>query len=251
MNRRFWLERALATAGAAMLGACERISQPVRDGLSVGAHATQAVQRFILNRRALAREYLVTDIAPSFKANGSKHPIDPDYRAHAEQGFRDWRLVIDGLVETPLALSMEDLRAAPTRTQITRHDCVEGWSAIGKWQGARLGALLDRAGLKPEANFIVFHCADNVYDRPGEDKYYESVDLVDAYHEQTILAYALNDAALPVEHGAPIRLRVERQLGYKHAKYIMRIEAVASFAHCGRGKGGYWEDRGYEWYAGI
>ena len=165
-------------------------------------------------------------------------------------GFADYRLVVDGLVERPLSLSLAELRALPARTQITRHDCVEGWSSIGKWTGARLAPLLDRAGLKPQARYLVFHCADSLADGP-HGRYYESIDLIDARHPQTILAYEMNDALLPVKHGAPLRLRVERQLGYKHAKYVMRIEAVESFAHIHGGKGGFWEDRGYEWYAGI
>jgi DMSO/TMAO reductase YedYZ molybdopterin-dependent catalytic subunit len=167
-----------------------------------------------------------------------------------EQGFADWRLVVDGLVDRPMSLTLAELRALPARTQITRHDCVEGWSSIGKWAGARLGPLLDRAGLKPEARFIVLHCADSL--EPGADgRYYESIDLIDAYHPQTLLAYEMNDQPLAVAHGAPLRLRVERQLGYKQAKYVMRLEAVADFSHIAGGKGGYWEDRGYEWYAGI
>ncbi|HEY9216764.1 MAG TPA: molybdopterin-dependent oxidoreductase, partial [Phenylobacterium sp.] len=175
-----------------------------------------------------------------------------EYVALRDAGFADYRLVVDGLVERPLTLSLADLRALPTRSQITRHDCVEGWSSIGKWTGARLSAVLQRAGLKPDARFIVFHCADTLeptLDNTG--RYYESIDLEDALHEQTILAYEMNDAPLAVKHGAPLRLRVERQLGYKHAKYVMRLEAVKDYAHLGRGSGGFWEDRGYEWYAGI
>ena len=134
----------------------------------------------------------------------------------------------------------------PARTQITRHDCVEGWSCIAKWQGVRLSLVLQQARPKPSARYIVFHCADSI-----ESQYYESVDLVDATHPQTILAYDMNDQPLTVRHGAPLRLRVERQLGYKMAKYVMRIEVVESFRDIARGKGGYWEDRGYQWYAGI
>ena len=138
----------------------------------------------------------------------------------------------------------------PNRTQITRHDCVEGWSAIAKWKGARLAALLDAARPKEQARFVVFHCADPMAP-DGSDPYYESIDFDDAYHLQTILAYELNDAPLPVKNGAPLRLRVERQLGYKHAKYVMRIELVESFDKIAGGKGGYWEDNGYQWFAGI
>ncbi len=157
-------------------------------------------------------------------------------------------MIVDGAVEHPQAFSLAQLQRMPQQTQITRHDCVEGWSAIGKWQGPHLSRILDLAGLRQGARYIVFHCADRSGDRP----YYESIDLVDAYHPQTILAWAMNGQRLSIGHGAPLRLRVERQLGYKHAKFLMRIEAVASLAGIHGGKGGYWEDvSGYAWYAGI
>jgi DMSO/TMAO reductase YedYZ molybdopterin-dependent catalytic subunit len=136
----------------------------------------------------------------------------------------------------------------PVRTQITRHDCVEGWSAIGQWHGVPLKLLLDAVRLRPDARYIVFHCAD----RFGDVPYYESIDLIDAFHPQTIIAWGMNGDLLPVPNGAPLRLRVERQLGYKHAKYIERIEAVPNLAGLYGGRGGYWEDsHDYEWYAGI
>ena len=170
---------------------------------------------------------------------------------HAGRAGGD-RLVVDGLVEQPLSLSLADVRALPSRSQITRHDCVEGGSAIGQWTGPQLGAVLNLAGLLPNARYIVFRCADAMGGDPeGTDYYYESIDLIDAFHPQTILAHAMNGAPLAIAHGAPLRLRVERQLGYKQAKYIARIEAVADFKDLHRGKGGYWEDRGYEWYAGV
>ena len=137
-------------------------------------------------------------------------------------------------------------------TKLTRHDCVEGWSCIAQWKGARLAAVLAAARLKPEARFVAVFCVDTLEQSlDGDGRYYETIDLVDAAHPQTILAYEMNGAPLPVEHGAPLRLRVERQLGYKMAKYVMRIEAIDGFAALGRGRGGFWEDRGYEWYAGI
>jgi DMSO/TMAO reductase YedYZ molybdopterin-dependent catalytic subunit len=140
----------------------------------------------------------------------------------------------------------------PTRTQITRHDCVEGWSCIAKWSGVQLSRVLELAQVKPEARYAVFHCFDTMEQgMAGSVKYYGSIDLIDAFHPQTILAFDLNGKSLPVENGAPLRLRVERQLGYKMNKYVRAIELVSSYASIGDGQGGYWEDRGYDWYAGI
>ncbi|WP_294541386.1 molybdopterin-binding protein [uncultured Rhodoblastus sp.] len=218
------------------------------------AHAqslTYGAQR-LLGRNALAREFSAKDISPVFKVNGTHMPDTTEYEALLAGDFATWRLQVEGLVATPLSLSLADLHALPQRTQITRHDCVEGWSAIGQWQGTPLAEILKRAAPLPAARFVVFHCAD-FYERAadGTGQYYESIDLVDAFHPQTILAHSLNGEALSVGHGAPVRLRVERQLGYKQAKYVMRIELVERFDRIGRGKGGYWPDRGYEWYAGI
>jgi DMSO/TMAO reductase YedYZ molybdopterin-dependent catalytic subunit len=253
--RRRWLSGVLAAATGAALAACDRltVNPAVQKSLAGAEGLTRRVQRLLVDRKALAQEFAEHQISPDFRANGSISPGDPAYKALVQAGFADWRLVVDGLVERPLSLTLDELRRQPDRTQITRHDCVEGWSAIGKWTGASLGALLDRAGLKPDARYIVFHCADTLDPNAPEGlgRYYESIDLIDAYHPQTILAYDMNGAPLPVAHGAPVRLRVERQLGYKHAKYVMRVEAVADLAGIGGGKGGFWEDRGYEWYAGI
>jgi DMSO/TMAO reductase YedYZ molybdopterin-dependent catalytic subunit len=200
----------------------------------------------------MAREFTAADISPVFKVNGTRKPEGDAYAALVESNFANWRLRVDGLVARPLDLSLEDLRTLPQRTQITRHDCVEGWSSIGKWQGVPLAAVLQRASLLPTARFAVFHCADMYEHAPdGNGQYYESIDLVDAFHPQTILAHCLNDAPLTVGHGAPLRLRVERQLGYKQAKYLMRVELTDRLDGIGRGKGGFWPDRGYEWYAGI
>jgi DMSO/TMAO reductase YedYZ molybdopterin-dependent catalytic subunit len=252
-SRRGWLKGGLAAVGGLWAAACDRITNdPKSNAVIASAEGlTRRAQRMVM-RSALAREFQPSDISPDFRANGSISPQDPDYLAHVAQGFADYRLVVDGLVERPLSFTLAELRAQPSRTQITRHDCVEGWSSIAKWKGARLAEILDKAGLKPNARYIVFHCADTLEPAAdGTGVYYESIDIVDAHHAQTILAYEMNDRPLPVAHGAPVRLRVERQLGYKQAKYVMRLEAVADFAHIGKGKGGFWEDRGYEWYAGI
>jgi DMSO/TMAO reductase YedYZ molybdopterin-dependent catalytic subunit len=239
----------LALGAPAVLLGCDRLgaSPSFRQLLSSGEWLSYRVHRLI-GADALAREYDPSDMSPYFRSNGNTSPRAVDYRRHAAEGFVNWRLEVGGLVRAPRAYSLAELRSLPARTQITRHDCVEGWSAIGQWTGVPLGTLLDAVRLQPDARFIVFHCADDFSGRP----YYESIDLVDAFHPQTILAYGMNGGDLPMSHGAPLRLRVERQLGYKQAKYVMRIEAVASLLGIGRGKGGFWEDAGsYDWYGGI
>ncbi len=248
-RRRFF--GALAGAGTLMLAGCQRLSQTewFPKLLGAGETASEAAAH-VLARRAMAEEFSAADLSPDFRSNGTAMPDSDAYRALLAGGFADYRLDVGGLVERPAQVSLAELRALPSRTQITRHDCVEGWSAIGKWKGAKLAALLDAARPKPEARYVVFHCADPM-EEGGAEPYYESIDFDDALHPQTILAYELNDAPLPVKNGAPLRLRVERQLGYKHAKYVMRIELVAALDGIRGGNGGYWEDRGYQWFAGI
>ena len=257
-HRRGLLKAFSALGGLAASG-CERItSEPrLRSALGAANSLTYRAQRVLIGAHRLAPEYSETDISPAFRANGSTDPQDDEYLDLSGKDFAGWRLKVHGLVERELSLSLKDLRALPARTQITRHDCVEGWSCIGKWTGVPLSAVLARAGVRPEARFAVFHCADTLDDGggfgadPESIRYYESIDLIDAVHPQTILAYDMNGAPLTVRHGAPLRLRVERQLGYKMAKYVMRIELTESFAKLHGGRGGYWEDRGYDWYAGI
>jgi DMSO/TMAO reductase YedYZ molybdopterin-dependent catalytic subunit len=260
-NSALLTRRRVIAAGAASglvlgLGGCDRLSEaPAFRELLAGAEGlTQAVQRSLLRRGGLAPEYGPADVSAVFRANGSQDPqsLPKNYLDLAVAGYADWRLQVGGLVREPRSFSLSDLRALPQRTQITRHDCVEGWSCIGGWTGPPLSSVLDAAGLLPDARYIVFYCADELpYYLDGKDRYYESIDLVDAFHPQTILAHTMNGQPLPLAHGAPLRLRVERQLGYKMAKFIMRIEAVGRFDNIRGGRGGYWEDSGYEWYAGI
>ena len=246
--------RTLVTGGAVgaglLLSGCDKVGQnpAFRSILFSGESILRGLQRALSSRGALAAEFRPDQMSPMFRVNGTANPNTPDYNRHVAEKFANYRLEIGGLVDRPLKLSLPDIGAMPQRAQITRHDCVEGWSAIGKWQGPDLGTILKAARLRSTARYIVFTCAD-LY---GGAPYYESIDLVDAFHPQTILAWAMNDHRLPVGHGAPLRLRVERHLGYKNAKYVMRIDAVASLAGIGLGKGGYWEDRvNYDWYAGI
>jgi DMSO/TMAO reductase YedYZ molybdopterin-dependent catalytic subunit len=250
-DRRGFLAKALASACTAVLAGCDAASRSswFPKVLGTGEHANKGAQRLITSKTSLAQEFSEADLSPDFRSNGTSDPEDEMYRQLAASNFADWKLRVDGLVRAPTELSLAQLRAMRSRTQITRHDCVEGWSAIGKWTGVPLSEVLNIVQPLPAARYVVFRCADPMDD--SGTRYYESIDFEDAYHPQTLLAYELNGKPLPVANGAPIRARIERQLGYKMAKYIMRIELVDSFAAIAGGKGGYWEDQGYEWYAGI
>jgi DMSO/TMAO reductase YedYZ molybdopterin-dependent catalytic subunit len=252
MNPRRFFLRSMSGLGALALAGCDRLAgtEWFPKVLALGQRTSQGVHHLLTPRKAMAQEFTEADLSPDFRSNGNAEPDNPRYRAMAANGFVDWQLTVDGLVDKPLTLTLAGLRAMKSRTQITRHDCVEGWSAIGKWTGVPLGDVLALAAPKAQARFVVFHCADPMHPG-GQDFYYESIDMDDAFHPQTILAYELNGRTLPVRNGAPVRLRVERQLGYKMAKYVERIELVEDFGHIAGGNGGYWEDNGYQWYAGI
>ncbi len=249
-----------AATGASSLAGCSqfdflgRRDDPTRAFLEQANSLTYAVQRMLINADAPAREFAESEIRQGQRPNGSVDPRETSaiYRGLTETGFADYRLAVIGLVEQPLSFSLDELRNMPSRTQITRHDCVEGWSCIARWTGVPLATILDQARPRSTARFVVTRCYDTMGGGlSAPEPYYGSIDLIDARHSQTILAYGLNGEALPIANGAPLRLRVERQLGYKMSKYLHTIELVDSFAQIGRGKGGYWEDHGYEWYAGI
>jgi DMSO/TMAO reductase YedYZ molybdopterin-dependent catalytic subunit len=241
----------IAAMGAAFLAGCSRIGESKWFGALVdGAEGWhRGLHRGLgFGRITLAPEFTADDVSPFFRGNGNTEVVSAAWRTLQAGGFANWRLAVTGLVDTPLSLSLADLKALPQRTQITRHDCVEGWSAIAEWTGPQLSAVLAMAGVKPGARFAVFHCADTFAQGP----YYESCDMDDCLHPQSVLAHTMNGAPLPDINGAPLRLRLERQLGYKQAKYLTGIELVASLDDVGLGKGGYWEDHhGYQWYAGI
>ena len=258
ITRRNFL-RGTAVAGSGLiLSGCDQFNflgdktNPVRHVMEQANVLTYNVQRTLIGEQTLAREYSASEIRQGQRPNGSTEPSTPEYMFLRMQNFEPYRLTVKGMVEREVSFSLAELRNMPARSQITRHDCVEGWSCIAKWTGTQLGPILDMAGVKPQARFCVYHCFDNIQRTlSGDILYYESSDLVDAYHPQTILSYGLNDQVLPVSNGAPIRLRIERALGYKQPKYLHTIELVDDLSPFGRGKGGYWPDNGYDWYGGI
>ncbi|MBC7756762.1 MAG: molybdopterin-dependent oxidoreductase [Bdellovibrio sp.] len=251
-DRRKFFRRLAGATGTLLLTGCDKLSDSEWFGhvLSTGESLNKGAHHLLRTRKAMAQEFSEADLSPDFRSNGTSFPESAEYQTMAKADFKDWSLEIAGLVATPLKLTMAQIQALPSRTQITRHDCVEGWSAIAKWKGTPLHEIFALVNPLPNARYVVFYCADPMED-DGTDLYYESIDMEDAYHKQTILAYELNGTTLPIKNGAPIRLRVERQLGYKQAKYIMKIALVAQFDDIAGGKGGYWEDNGCEWYAGI
>lgn len=241
----------LGTLASGLVAACGRLDEtaPANAVLQLTDRLTLRAHRLLLAQRPLVRELSAADISAIFPTNGTAMPKGDHYLRLMENEFKDWKLRVDGLVERPLALSLEEIRAMPARTQITMHNCDEGWSAIGQWTGVQLGRLLSLARVRLNARYVVFHCLDR-QDADGTP-YYESIDLVDAVHPQTILAYGMNGGALPIGHGAPLRLRVELQIGYKNAKYVDRIEVVDRLTAIGKGRGGWWEDFDRApWYAG-
>jgi DMSO/TMAO reductase YedYZ molybdopterin-dependent catalytic subunit len=258
LGRRGFLARLGALGSVFALGGCNDINQTqwLPNFLDSAEHLSKWAQRLFAGSHALAPEFEKSDIAPTFRANGTLDPGTDEYATLFNNGFKDWRLTVEGLVEHPLSLTLDQLRAMPARSQITRHDCVEGWSVIGEWKGPQLAHVLAMAKPKPAARYAVFYCMDPMADQYTDNIeaapfYYETLDLLEATHPQTILAYELNGQTLPKENGAPVRVRAERQLGYKQAKYVERIVLVENYAHIQGGKGGYWEDQGYTAWGGI
>lgn len=254
-DRRRLLKAGVSAVALWLAGGRAARADWLRNVLDVEEVINEHVQRSIVPTGARGRQYTRADISRHFKSNGTHDPANPAYQVLASEHFADWRLEVGGLVAHPLRLSLQDLRAMPSVTQVTRHDCVEGWSCIGEWTGVPLSDLLVRAGVKAPARYVMFFCYDkrNSADGVGgvAEPYYESIDLREAAHPETILAYGMNGNTLPIPFGAPLRLRLGRQLGYKMAKYLRRIELVESFREIEGGHGGFYEDHGYEWYAGI
>ena len=250
ISRRTMIQGSLmggALGGIAL--ATQRFPIPVRSLYDVADALNYSVHNMMLAGQPRVREFSKADIALDFPTSGVTSPRDERYHLLKENDFADWTFTLDGMVDNPLTLSLSELRAMPSQTQTTLHTCDEGWSAIGAWTGVPLAQLLNLAGLKPGARYVVFHCMDTQY---NQLPYYESIDLFAASHSQTILAYGLNGEDLPEKNGAPLRLRIETQIGYKHAKFVERVEVVDSLKPFGEGRGGWWEDwNGAIWYAGL
>ena len=246
ITRRTAIVTGLAAAGGFLVTRLPDDLPPTYGNLlRMGDSFTYAAQRVLLPSGSLVKEYSRGDIT-SFPATGTVDPGSLDlpglsdvYRELRHGSFAAWRLPVEGRVATPRSFSLADIKALPARTQITRHTCEEGWTAIGEWTGVPLSTVLDAVGILPTARFVVFH---------SHDDWVDSIDLVDALHPQTILAYGMNGRDLPLAHGAPLRLRVERQIGYKSMKYIRRIVVTDEFDD-GGAKGNI--QNGWAWYTGI
>jgi DMSO/TMAO reductase YedYZ molybdopterin-dependent catalytic subunit len=249
MTRRRLFTSGLATAaGASGLAAAARLADryglipPDPGGIyGIGETLTYAAQRLLMSRHPLAREFNRSEISKAFPVNGPPPETDP-YQRLLKGKFADWRLVVDGLVARPSSFSLAELKLYPSKTQITHQACEEGWSFIAEWTGVPLSYVLSLAGVLPQARYVAFFPFDESWD---------SLDLPDAYHPQTLLAYAVNGQELPTGHGAPLRLRVARQLGYKSVKYLSRITVTDTLKYFGEGKGSWSPEIGYSWYAGI
>ena len=250
MNRHISRRTLLASVpalGGFLLTGCSRetfVPPHVRGGLIGAADVlTMSTNRLLLSGQQLAREYSRSDIADPFPTWNQTNPRNAEYQLHASEGFKNWRLPISGLVARPRELSLDEIKALPARTQITAHVCEQGWSAIGEWTGAPLQRVLEEAGgVTPAARYVVIDTWDG---------WYEGYDLFEVAHAQTILAYGLNGRDLPRGNGWPLRLRVERQCGYKNLKFLKSIRVVDSMTGIGRGTGGTNSDFGFHWYAGV
>ena len=246
ITRRRAIVAGLTTVGGLLIARSPKDLPPTYGNLlRMGDTLTYAVHRTLVPGQSLVKEYRATEIT-SFPATGTtdpaevtRLPLSAAYGGLKRNRFSDWQLSVEGRVASPRSFSLAELKALPSRTQITRHTCEEGWSAIGGWTGVPLSAVLTAVGILPTARFVAFHSYDDWVD---------SIDLLDALHPQTILAYGMNGRDLPVPHGAPLRLRVERQMGYKSMKYLERIVVMDEFDDGGE-KGNI--QNGWAWYTGI
>jgi len=237
-----------AAAGVTGLSAAAHIAQrhglipPDRGGIyGLGETLTYASQR-LLTRHSLAREFDRSQISKIPVENEIAPPTEEFKRLQAG-GFSDWRLSVSGMVARPASFSVAELKSYPSRSQITQLACEEGWSYIAEWIGVPLSEVLDAVGIQPQAKYVVYSSIE-----PG---WWDSIDMADAMHPQTFLAYGMNSGEIPVANGGPLRMRVPRQLGYKSVKFITRLTVTDSLKGFGKGLGSAAPEAGYAWYAGI
>ena len=249
VSRRKLITTGLASvAGASGLGAAAYLADryglipPDHRGIyGAGETLTYATQRLLMSHHSLAREFDRSQISKVFPVNGMP-PGDETYQQLLAGGFGEWRLSVDGLVARPASFSLADLKSYPSRSQITHQACEEGWSFIAEWTGVPLSYVLALVGVRPQAKYVVLFPFDESWD---------SLDMPDAWHPQTLLAYGMNGQDIPTPHGAPVRLRVARQLGYKSVKYLARITVTDNLKSIGNGMGSFSPEIGYSWFAGI
>jgi len=207
-------------------------------------------RRALFGHTVSRQNYDSKELAPYFRVNG-RPPVDAYYKSLAESGFKDYELEVGGLIRTPLRLSLDELRRLPKQTQITKHCCIQGWSAVAQWGGVPMRVIVERAQPLPSVRYIALYAFDNKSetepDPDGPGNFYGTIHIDLARDPQTILAYEMNGAPLPMPHGAPLRLRVETQLGFMMVKYIQRIEFIADYRSVGLGQGGWRED--YQFYS--
>lgn len=247
ISRRGFIIGGASAGGLLLAGAGAKVAGPAFDALyRSGEMLTLATHRALLSvtGQPLAREFDASDVSRVFPAIGTVMPEDEDYQRQLAGNFADWRFTVDGLVTRPLSLSLADLKQMPARTQITSHSCERGWTAIAQWSGVQLARVLALAEPLANARYAVFYCVDGWYDS-------YRLDAFEALHPQTILAYGMNGGDLPVQHGAPVRLRVERQLGWKSLKFVNRVQLVDRVDDIGEGTGSFVADFGFQWYGGI
>ena len=227
---------------AAKVAARQGLIPPDSGGLyGPGETLTYAAQR-LLNRHAMAREFSRDQISEKPFAN-EVAPLGDEFNRLQAGGFADWRLVVDGMASHPASFSVAEIKSFPATSHVTMIGCEEGWTYIAEWKGVALSYILDRVGALPQVRYVVY--------RSIQPDWWESIDMADALHPQTLVAHGMNGTDLPVPFGGPLRLRVPRQLGYKSVKYINRLTLTDNLKSFGKGSGGAASDGGYAWYAGI
>ena len=249
ISRRKLITTGLATAaGVSGLAVADHLAHrfglipPDAEGFyGLSNTLTYAAQRLLMFHHPLAREFNRSEISKVFPVKGQP-PLSDQYRRMLRDKFEDWRLTVDGMVARPTSFSLAELKQMPSVSQVTLHACEQGWSYIAEWTGVRLSHVLDLVGIRPQAKYVAIFTFDKVWD---------TMDMFDAWHPQTLIAYGMNQQELPAPHGAPVRLRVARQVGYKNVKFLSHLIVTDNAKQYGKGLGGKAPEGGWAWYGGI